>query len=312
MTDGHESFCRNCGLVVTAEHVDHQPTRSVHGPRSASGPEEWSCEPVTNMRIDKGLHTTFFLGSDGHGRTLTSKQRSKYGRLKQRHKRFQVESDRAIRLNEGYRDIESIGGNLGLPRHVVGTAGRYLKQAAEERLPGGHMSWEALAGGAVLIAANEAGFPRSISDVVQYAKASHERVSAAARKLRCDLGLDVAPVRVGVVDDVLAALDDVLNVQTCLKLRRIAERLLEMADTKRVGSGTTRLTMAAAAVYAADRLTDGKALTQAQVAAAGSTVVDTTKNRIAAYSQELHDVFVAQLGSDDPMQLLERGRNQVH
>lgn len=308
VTEDNESFCTDCGLVVSAEHVDHRPTRGVHGPSDGSGPSEWSCESINPLRIDKGLHTTFFLGSDGYGNSLSSEQMDKFERLRQRHKRFQVEDKRAIRLNEGFRDIESITGNLALPGFVAEDAGLFLKQAANARLPGGRMSWEALAGGAVLLAATEAGFPRSCDEVVQYTKSSYERVSAAARKLRCELGLDVPPAREGVVDDVLIALDDSLDVQTCLELRQLSDHLLEIADEKPVGPGTSRLTMGAAAVYAADRLTDGKIVTQAQVAEAASTIVDTSKSRVSRYSQALHDAYVDKHGSDDPGAVLERGR----
>lgn len=311
ITSNQESYCVDCGLIVSAEHVDHRPTRGVHGPSDGSGPAEWSCESINPLRIDKGLHTTFFLGSDGYGNSLSSEKKDKFGRLKQRHKRFQVESKRAIRLNEGFRDIESITGNLALPGFVAEDAGLFLKHAADARLPGGRMSWEALAGGAVLLAAAEAGFPRSCDEVVQYTKSSHERVSAAARKLRCELGLDVPPAREGVVEDVLIALDDALDVQTCLELRQLSDHLLAIADEKPVGPGTSRLTMGAAAVYAADRLTDGKTVTQAQVAEAASTIVDTSKSRISRYSQALHDAYEAKHGSDDPGAVLERGRIQL-
>ena len=169
------------------------------------------------------------------------------------------------------------------------------------------MSWESLAGGAVLLAANDAGFPRSCDEVVQYTKSSYERVSAAARKLRCELGLDVPPAREGVVEEVLIALDDALDVQTCLELRELSDRLLEIADDESVGPGTSRLTMGAAAVYVADRLTDGKTLTQAQVAEAASTIVDTSKSRVSMYSQALHDAYEAKHGSDDPGAVLEHG-----
>jgi transcription initiation factor TFIIB len=198
-----------------------------------------------------------------------------------------------------------------LPGFVAEDAGLFLKQAAEARLPGGRMSWEALAGGAVLLAATDAGFPRSCDEVGEYTKASYERVSAAARKLRCELGLDVSPAREGVVDDVLIALDDVLDVELCLELRELSDHLLAIADEKPVGPGTSRLTIGAAAVYAADRLTDGKTLTQAQVTEAASTIVETSKSRVSRYSQALHDAYVAKHGDDNPNAVLERGRARL-
>ncbi|MDL5363886.1 transcription initiation factor IIB family protein [Halalkalicoccus sp. NIPERK01] len=313
ITEDNESFCVGCGLIVSAEHVDHRPTRGVHGPSDGSGPVEWSCESINPLRIDKGMHTTFFLGSDGYGRSLTSEKKDKFERLRQRHKRFQVEDKRAIRLNEGFRDIESITGNLALPGFVAEDAGLFLKQAADARLPGGRMSWEALAGGAVLLAALDAEFPRSCEEVAQYAKAGRERLCAAARKLRCELELDVPPVREAPVDAVVAALGEAApDVEACLRLRRIGAHLLEIADEAPIGPGTSRVTMAAAAVYAADRLTEGKALTQAEVVAAGTTILDTTKSRVSRYSQALHDAYVDRHGTNDPAAVLKRSRVQLH
>jgi len=311
VTGNGESYCQKCGLVVSAEYVDRQPTRGAHGPSEGSGPSEWSCESINPLRIDKGLHTTFFLSTDGYGNALSSEQKDRFGRLRRRHKRFQVADKRAIRLNEGFRDIESMTGNLALPRVVAEDAGLILKRAADARLPGGRISWEALAGGAVLLAATDAGVPRSCAEVVQYTKSSAERLSAAARKLRCELGLAVPPAREGVVDDVLIALDDSLDVQTCLELRVVSEHLLAIADEVPVGAGTSRLTMGATAIYVADQLTEGKRLTQGQIAEAADSIVETSKWRISRYTQLLQDAYVDRHGDDDPGVAFERSHIRV-
>ncbi|GGN26387.1 transcription initiation factor IIB [Halarchaeum nitratireducens] len=307
ITEDEQSFCTDCGLVVADEWVDLSPTLNDLG---LVGDADQSIETVDPLRTDKGLHTKIGRNTDGRGNPLSNEQWEKVQRLRKWHKRMQFgeKRKRTKRLNEGLRDVEMISGNLGLPDHVSKQAAQYLRSASEARLPGGRMAWEALAGGAVLLAATEAGFPRSCDDVVQYTKSSYERVSAAARKLRCELDLDVPPARDGVVDDVLIALDDILDVQTCLELRELSDHLLAIADEKPVGPGTSRLTMGAAAVYVADRLTDGKVVTQAQVADAASTVVDTSKSRISRYSQTLHDAYEAKHGCDDPDAVLERGR----
>jgi transcription initiation factor TFIIB len=204
-----------------------------------------------------------------------------------------MDSDRAIRLNEGLRDIESIGGNLALPDYVVEDAARLLKRAAAERLPGGRMSWEALAAGAVLLAARDADLERSSAEVAHYAKSHQERVCAAARKVRCDLGLaaELPPVRAGAVEAVLAGLDEPLDGDVRGQVARVGRHLLELADEEPVGPGTSRVTMAASAVYAADRLTPGKYLIQEQVVAAGKTVLDTSKSKVGRYSRELVEVY---------------------
>ena len=304
-----ETVCEACGLVIEEDAVARTVSPGVHKQGEiGDGPVEWSLETTTSLRVDSGLHTTFFLGSDGYGKSLTTAQKDKFGRLRRRHKRFQMESDRAIRLNEGLRDIQMIVGNLGLPGYVASDAAALLKQASKERLPGGHMAWEALAAGAVYVATMQAGLRRTTEEVAVHAKTSHERLCAAARKLRCELGLvdEVPPTQEWAVDAVVERLGETQDVtlQRCLALRRLGEFLLELADEACLGSGTPRVTMAAAAVYAADRLTDGKTVTQAAVAAAASGVVTTSKWTVSTYSCVIVDAYEARYGTRELEEVL--------
>ena len=299
-----ETVCERCGLVVDEDALRRGMCPSMHKQGEiGSGPVEWSLERTTSLRVDKGLHTTFFLGSDGYGNTLTKAQKDKFGRLRMRHKRFQMESKRSIRLNEGLRDVQMIVGNLDLPGFVATDAAALLKQASEARLPGGRMAWEALAAGAVYVATSQSGFRRTTEEVAVHAKTSHERVCAAARKLRCELGLvdEVPPTQAWAVDAVVGVLgeQDGLGLDVCLTLRRIGEFLLELGDEACIGPGTPRVTMAAASVYAADRLTEGKAVTQQDVADAASQVVPTSTCVVAGYSREVVDAYRARYGTRD-------------
>lgn len=287
-TQGHETHCRDCGLVVVDERIDDHPMGGDHGPARQNGPDEWSAEPTTELRVSKGLGGTFNLGKDGRGSPISTERRKQLGRMRRLDKRM---SNKAKRCNEALRDAELISGNLGLPEHVVGSAARMLRRASAENVPCGRMAWEALAGGAVLLQARAVGLGRDPEAVAAYAKASHERVCAGARKLRLDLNRSFPPARSGTVDAVLVELDAV-HGETASRLGRVGRQLLELADEARIAPGTPRLTVAAASVYAADRLTPGKDLTQAQVVDAGNTIVQTSTSRIARYSQELHDTFV--------------------
>ena len=82
-------------------------------------------------------------------------------------------------------------------------------------------------------------------------------------------------------------------------------------DRVPVGPGTPRCTVAASALYAADRLLSRKHLTQEQVAVAASTIVPTSRNRIARYSRELVDAYEAEHGTNDPGVGLEEERDTL-
>jgi transcription initiation factor TFIIB len=126
--------------------------------------------------------------------------------------------------------------------------------------------------------------------------------------LRCELGLveEVPPTQAWAVDAVVEVLGRTqgVDLDTCLELRRVGEFLLELADEACIGPGTSRVTVAAAAVYAADRLTEGKAVTQDAVAEAASSVVPTSTGVVAGYSREVYDAYTAQYGTREVDEVL--------
>jgi transcription initiation factor TFIIB len=284
-----EAVCADCGLVVSIDALERQPGLKAHAPAGTERDGEWAVEPTQELRVDKGLHTTFFLSTDGKGNTLSPERKDKMERLRRRHKRFTMHDKRDKRLNEGFRDIGMLGANLELPEHVTTDASRYLEAAKDARLPGGRMAWESLAAGAVLLAGRKAGVERTPAQIAEHAKTNRERVCAAARKIRVQTDVDVPPVRDRAVDRVVAALNEEVDVATGIDLVRVAERLMDVADERAIAPGTARMSVAGAAVYAADRLTDGKAVTQADVVRAVDETVPTSKWKIANYSRELHD-----------------------
>jgi transcription initiation factor TFIIB len=311
ITNDETSFCTACGLVVADEWVDRSPTLNDLG---LVGDADQSIETVDPLRTDKGLHTKIGRNTDGHGNPLSNEQWETVQRLRKWHKRMQfgAKRKRTKRLNEGLRDVEMIGGNLGLPDHVTKQAARYLRRGSEARLPGGRMAWESLAGGAVLLAVRDAALDREAIDeaVATYAKAPRERVCAAARKLRCECALDVPVTRPDAVVTVLEGLEDgALPGARAVRTWQLVQHLLALADRVPVGPGTPRATVAGAALYAADRLLDGSQLTQPQVVAAVEPIVPTSRHRIGRYSRELVDAYKAAHGTDDPAVGLEAGRD---
>lgn len=104
------------------------------------------------------------------------------------------------------------------------------------------------------------------------------------------LDVEAPPVRDPAVDRVVAELDEAgVDVSTGIELVGVADRLMNVADGTPVGPGTARMTVAGAAVYAADRLTEGKTATQAEVVNAVKTVVGTSTHKKSSYSRTLHD-----------------------
>jgi transcription initiation factor TFIIB len=127
--------------------------------------------------------------------------------------------------------------------------------------------------------------------IIRDSRTSLERGCAGARKIR--LGLDLVkscpPGRQDAVQTVLDALRAELTEEDLHSIAHRATGLLHVADEQRIGPGTTRLTVAAAAVYVAAKAA-GVRLTQGVVVEAVSPITETTAGRISRYGCELRDV----------------------
>ncbi len=100
----------------------------------------------------------------------------------------------------------------------------------------------------------------------------------------------------------MAGLDGAgIDVETGIELVRVGERLLDVADSVPIGSDTARVTVAGAVVYAADRFKSGRAVTQADVVAAVSETVPTSKYKIARHSQAVYEAGKTHLTPTDPV-----------
>ena len=89
-----EAVCADCGLVVSIDALERSPGLKAHAPTGSERDGEWAVEPTKELRVDKGLHTTFFLSTDGKGNTLSPERKDKIGRLRRRHKRFTMHDKR--------------------------------------------------------------------------------------------------------------------------------------------------------------------------------------------------------------------------
>lgn len=285
VTVRHETYCDACGVLVSDRPLDRGPTLADLG-AGADRDSQASLERHSPYFIDKRGSTFSFSYYDGKGNALSPTQLALVRRMERR-QRWERDSREEL-LTDALHDIRTIGATAGLPQFVRERATQLFRQAFEAGLSGGRMSYESLSAGAAVVAAREAGCPQSIEMIIHGSRTSLERGCAGARKIR--LGLDlVETCPPGRRDTVQTVLDTVREELTGVDLRSVeyhAKELVDVADAQRIGPGTSRLTIAAAAVYISTRTVDGR-LTQRDLATAVSSVVETTTGRISRYSCEI-------------------------
>jgi transcription initiation factor TFIIB len=287
VTVRHETYCDACGVLVSDRPLDRGPTLADLG-AGADRDSQSSIERHSPYFIDKRGSTFSFSYFDANGNALSSRQLALVRRMERR--QCWERDSREELLTDALHDIRTMGATAGLPRFVCERATQLFRQAFEAGLPGGRMSYESLSAGAAVVAAREAGCPQSIEMIIRDSRTSLERGCAGARKVR--LGLDLVesspPGRQDAVQTVLDALRDELTEEDLHSVGHRAAELLQQADEHRIGPGTTRLTIAAAAVYVAAKAA-GVRLTQSAVVEAVSPITETTTGRISRYGCELRD-----------------------
>jgi transcription initiation factor TFIIB len=278
-----ETACKDCGLVVDEEAIDHGPEwRTFYAEENNEKSRVGG--PITPLLHDKGLSTTIdWQDTDAYGNTLSSHQRQKMSRLRTWDERFRTKDAHERNLRHALGEISRMASALGVAEPVRETAGVLYRRAVEEDLLPGR-SIEAMATASLYAAARQHGTPRTLVEFTTVSRVDKLRIQRAYRYLSQQLDLRIAPA-----DPLQYVRQFASELDVSDEAERLARELLDVAEAHDVYSGKSRAGLAAAALYAATHLTN-EGLTQATV----SDVAHVSHVTIRDRYQELLDVYERQ------------------
>ncbi|WP_247010285.1 transcription initiation factor IIB [Halorientalis litorea] len=259
-TEDSETVCADCGLVVTADHIDHGPEwRSFEGEQST---RERTGAPLTRSRHDRGLSTDI-----GHSSRLKGRKRRQVARMRRQHNRAQISSKRERNQVYGFGEIRRLVSALDLPDDIRERACVLFESAQSADLLRGR-SLEGFAAAAVYAVCRTADLSRTLTEVVGPARADRDELKCAYDALNRDLGLPTGPIDPA---EYVPRFASELDLSQAVE-RRAAE-LVQVAHDRGVVTGRDPAGVAAGCLYTAAREAD-RDLTQAAAAAvAGVTPV---------------------------------------
>ena len=267
-----ETACAECGLVVDEDHIDRGPEWRAF---DAAERDEKSRvgAPTTSMLHDKGLSSHIgWENTDSYGKRLSSRQRRRMQRLRTWDERFRTRSHKERNLKQALGEIDRMGSALGLPDEVRETASVIYRRALEaDLLPG--RTIEGVATAAVYAGARQMDTPRSIDEVSAVSRVDELEWKRAYRYVVRELHLAVKPAN---PKQYVGRLASKLDVDP--ETERLARELLDAAEGTGAFNGKSPVGLAAAAIYAAGRLTDAD-LTQDAVGSAADVSSVTIRNR---------------------------------
>ncbi|SFC59327.1 transcription initiation factor TFIIB [Halobiforma haloterrestris] len=246
-----EHVCVECGLVVDADEIDH-------GPEWRSFDDEGDARtrvgaPITERRHDKGLSTTIgWEDRDAYGNDLSASKRTRLRRLRTWNERFTSKDARERNLKHAFGELERMASALGLPDPCRETAAVIYRRAVEEDLLPGR-SIEAMATASLYAAARQHGTPRTFVAFDSVSRVDDQPVKRAYRYLSGELDLEIAPPD---PEQYLRPFASDLGVTD--ETERLAREILEAAKAAELHIGKSPAGIAAAAIYAAGRLTNDR------------------------------------------------------
>lgn len=273
-----ERVCSDCGMVVEDDRIDHGPEWHVYEPEDRSKTRVGA--PETQLVPDKGLSTRIGRqNKDSYGNTLKERKKYRMNRLRKWNRRYSSRGSKDRNLSQALDEIERIAAALGLTESAKETASVIYRRALDDDLLPGR-SIEGMATAALYAAARHERLPRTLDEFSSVARVERRRIARAFRYLSRQLELATEPA-----DPVqfLPRLGSELDLPEETVQR--AQELLEHGKENNVHSGKSPSGLAAAAMYAASKLTD-QAVTQKELSDAANVTKLTIRNR---YPELLED-----------------------
>lgn len=236
-TEGGETVCGTCGLVVAEDRLDRGPEWRAF----EADARERTGAPLTRSRHDRGLSTEIGHGS---GR-MTGRKRRQLARLRRHHNRAKLGSKADRNRVYAFIEIRRIASSLGLPDATRDRACILFERAQAEGLLRGR-SVEGFAAASLYAACRVDGLSRTMRELASVARASRDELQVAYDAMNRDLGLPTGPID---PTEYLPRFASQLDVPAAVE-RGAHEHAARVRD-EGIGTGRHPAGVAAACLYAA-------------------------------------------------------------
>lgn len=264
--------CGNCGIVIDESYIDQGPEwRSFDFDQNARRSRSGS--PMTLRIHDKGLSTDIsWSNRDSNGKSLSTKNRSQFYRLRRWQKRIRVSNQLDRNLSQALQELERMGSNLGLADDVRETAAAIYRRAVKQNMIRGR-SIEGVAAASVYAATRVRHTPRTLGDLAAVTRVKKKEIGRIYRIMMRYLQLGIMPSR---PEEYVSAFCSRLKVTA--ETKALAMKILKKADQAGIVSGKGPTGEAAAAIYVACIFRHEKR-TQRDIATVAGITEVTIRNR---------------------------------
>jgi transcription initiation factor TFIIB len=273
-SEGTETVCGECGLVVDEDAIDRGPEWR-HFEDDDTDPRRTGA-PLTRSRHDRGLSTEI-----GRSTRLKGRKRRRVARMRTHHKRASVGGKADRNQVYGFTEIRRLVARLELPESVRDRSCVLFESAQDAGLLQGR-SIEGFAAAVVYATCRTASVSRTRGEMVEAARADADELAAAYDALNRELGLPTGPID---PTEYLARFASELDLPQVVERR--ARALAEAAADAGLVDGRNPSGFAGGCLYAAAR-ERGHDCTQREVA----DIADVTPVTLRSAYRDVRDLEV--------------------
>ncbi|MFB6205412.1 MAG: transcription initiation factor IIB family protein [Haloglomus sp.] len=271
-SEGTETVCEACGLVVEKDTLDRGPewrnfSDDDTDPRRTGA-------PLTRSRHDRGLSTEI-----GRSTRLKGRKRRRVARMRRHHRRASIGGKSDRNQVYGFTEVRRLVAQLELPESVRDRACVLFESAQDAGLLQGR-SIEGFAAAAVYATCRTASVSRTRREIVDTARADASELAAAYDALNRELGLPTGPID---PTEYLARFASKLDLPRAVERR--ARALASAGERAGLVNGRNPSGFAGGCLYAAAR-ERGHDLTQREAA----EVADVTPVTLRSAYRDVRDL----------------------
>ena len=264
-----EMLCGGCGLVLMqnlpdTSHESSGYTQEEYMKLSRTG-------PATSLTMhDKGLSTVIGTNKDSTGKSLSSKTKFEFNRLRTWDQRSK--SRKTSTLSKAFTLLHGMKTKLGVPDNVVESAAYIFRKTLNAKLTRGR-TMSSLVSASLYAACRENNFPRTLDDIADAGNIERRILSRDLRTIIKKLKLNLNQY------DTTSFISKISNnMDLKEKTKRDAFDILKKCEGKMITAGKHPVAQAAASLYVASIL-NGEKISQKKFSVESGVSDVTIRNR---------------------------------
>ncbi len=275
-----EVVCKECGLVIDAEIIDHGPEWRAFDSEQREKKARVGA-PMTYTIHDKGLSTMIdWKNRDSYGKSIPTRNRAQIYRLRQWQRKIRISNSMERNLATSLSALDRMSSGMSLPRTVRETAAMIYRKAVLKNLIRGRSS-EGMTAASLYAACRQCNVPRTLDEISRAACMPKKEVGRNYRFITRELKLRLLPTS---PRDYISRFCSELGLSSDVQVKTLD--ILKEAAKHELTSGRSPTGIAAASIYIASLLC-GERRTQHEIAETACVTEVTIRSRYKELASKL-------------------------